>query len=142
LAASLAASGAAFGSGLGAAAVEKSERTADADAVEPFWGEHQGGITTPIQSHSYFVALDLKTTKRDQLIKILRAWTMAAAHLAAGQTAAPVGRDLAIPGPDTGEALGLPAAASSTALAASPRASSSASAFSTTDSGDHHGGVV
>ena len=24
------------------------------NATEPFWGEHQGGILTPVQSHTYF----------------------------------------------------------------------------------------
>ena len=28
-------------------------------AIEPFWGEHQGGIVTPAQSHTYFAAFDL-----------------------------------------------------------------------------------
>jgi deferrochelatase/peroxidase EfeB len=81
-----------------------------AAAVEPFWGEHQAGITTPVQSHSYFAALDLKTANRDDVIKMLRGWTAAAAHMAAGQAAAPIGQDLTLPAPDTGEALGLPAA--------------------------------
>ena len=40
---------------------------------------------------------------------MLRAWTTAAAQMTAGQTAAPIGDDLTMPAPDTGEALGLPA---------------------------------
>ena len=80
-----------------------------AAATEPFWGPHQGGITTPVQSHSYFAALDLETTKRDDVIKMLRAWTTAAAQMTAGQTASPIGDDLTTPAPDSGEALGLPA---------------------------------
>jgi deferrochelatase/peroxidase EfeB len=80
------------------------------DMVVPFWGEHQGGITTPAQDHSYFAALDLRATDRGDLIKMLRAWTAAAAHMSAGQTAAPIAQDLTIPGPDSGEALGLPSA--------------------------------
>ena len=88
---------AAAGSGLGIANVaeavveaQKSSSTGDSkDAHEPFWGEHQGGITTPAQHHSYFAALDLQTAKRDDVIKMLRAWTAAAAHMAAGETASP-----------------------------------------------------
>src|SRR5271165_6718016 len=76
--------------------------------VEPFWGDHQAGITTPVQSHSYFAALDLETASRDDLVKMLRAWTATAADMAAGQSAAAIGNDLTTPGPDTGEALGLP----------------------------------
>jgi deferrochelatase/peroxidase EfeB len=110
---------AAAGSGLAVgdvakAAIEANGGTAissgDKDEVEPFWGEHQGGITTAVQDHSYFAALDLQTGKRDDVVKLLRGWTAAAAHMTAGQTAAPIGQDLTIPGPDTGEALGLPAA--------------------------------
>ncbi|MGA8756053.1 MAG: iron uptake transporter deferrochelatase/peroxidase subunit [Stellaceae bacterium] len=82
----------------------------DAIAIEPFWGDHQGGIVTSVQSHSYFAALDLETVNRDDVIKMLRAWTATAAHMAVGQTAAPIGIDLTTPGPDTGEALGLPPA--------------------------------
>ena len=79
-------------------------------AVEPFWGGHQGGITTPVQSHTYFAALDLATTKRDDVTKLLQLWTKAAARMSAGQPAQPIGQDPTIPGPDTGEALGLPPA--------------------------------
>lgn len=110
---------AAAGSGLGLSGVAealvevKNTSAADSDgkkAVEPFWGRHQGGIATPVQTHTYFAALDFVATKRDDVIKTFRAWTAAAAHMAAGQAAAPLGQDLTIPGPDTGEALGLPAA--------------------------------
>jgi deferrochelatase/peroxidase EfeB len=108
---------AAAGSGLGLGGVaealveaKKPSGNSDAVPVEPFWGRHQGGIATPVQTHTYFAALDLVATKRDDVIKMLRAWTAAAAHMAAGQAAAPLGQDLTIPGPDTGEALGLPAA--------------------------------
>jgi deferrochelatase/peroxidase EfeB len=110
VAAGLAATGAAFGASVAEAAVETKPRAPSAGAVEPFWGEHQGGIATPAQRHSYFAALDLKTAKRDELVKTLRAWTGAAAQMAAGQTAAAIGPDSTHPGPDTGEALGLPAA--------------------------------
>ena len=110
-AAGLAAAGAGLGIvGAAEAMVEAKGGATAALAVEPFWGENQGGITTPVQDHSYFAALDLETTKRDDVVRMLRAWTAAAAHMAAGRTAAPIGQDVTIPGPDTGEALGLPAA--------------------------------
>ena len=32
---------------------------APASGVEPFWGEHQGGIVTPQQRNTYFAAFDL-----------------------------------------------------------------------------------
>jgi deferrochelatase/peroxidase EfeB len=100
-------------------------------ATELFWGAHQGGILTPAQRHSYFAAFDLVTNKRDDLVKLLKAWTEAAARLAEGKTAQRLGDGLTpavIPqagsgkakgdgydppppntmAADTGEALGLP----------------------------------
>ena len=109
-AAGLAAAGAALGGGVAEALIEKKAGATDAVAVEPFWGEHQGGIITPVQSHSYFAALDLETAKTQDVVKILRAWTNAAAHMTRGETVAPLGLDPTIPSLDTGEALGLPAA--------------------------------
>jgi len=104
-----AAAGAGLGvSGVAEAVVEASKGSADKHAVEPFWGEHQGGIATPIQSHSYFAALDLRTGKRDDLIKTLRIWTSAAAQMTSGQAVASLVENPTIPSPDTGEAVGLP----------------------------------
>jgi len=68
-------------------------------SVEPFRGAHQAGIVTPQQSHTYFLALDLLTSKRDDVVQLLRAWTDAAARMTAGDAAQ---------GPDSSEALGLP----------------------------------
>ena len=53
-------------------------------AVEPFHGVHQAGIVTPQQGHTYFAALDLQTTKRDDVVRLLRAWTDAAARMTSG----------------------------------------------------------
>jgi deferrochelatase/peroxidase EfeB len=78
--------------------------------IEPFWGPHQGGITTPMQSHSYAAAFDLVSTKREDVIRLLRAWTSAAARMGTGQPAQLLERDAAQPTPDSGEALGLTAA--------------------------------
>lgn len=81
-----------------------------AAGTEPFWGRHQAGIVTAQQSHCYFAAFDLTTEKRDDLIGMLRAWTGASARLTAGMTALPISSDLDEPGPDSANALGLPAA--------------------------------
>jgi len=78
-----------------------------ADAAEPFWGEHQGGILTPQQRNTYFAAFDLVTTDRNDVIKLLQAWTAAAAKMAEGQPAGPLGQDGSVPAPDSGDALGL-----------------------------------
>jgi deferrochelatase/peroxidase EfeB len=79
-------------------------------ATEAFWGVHQAGIVTPAQSHCYFAAFDLAAEKRDEVIGLLRAWTDAAARLAAGQTAEPLGKDVNAPGADSAEAIDLPPA--------------------------------
>jgi deferrochelatase/peroxidase EfeB len=97
---------------------------------EPFWGTHQGGIATLPQRYTYFAAFDLTAATRGEVADLMRAWTVAAARLAAGQTAQPLADPLkpAIPparGPanggdtydapgattmaaDTGEVLGMP----------------------------------
>ena len=99
---------------------------------EPFWGEHQGGIATRRQLNMYFAAFDVVTTNRADVVKLLKAWTAAAARMAQGETAQPMenGLQLAVapatnnasgdnayetPDPstmpaDTGEAIGLPPA--------------------------------
>lgn len=58
--------------------------------IEPFWGPHQGGIITPAQRHSYFAAFDLVTDDRADVVKLLQAWTAAAARLCAGKPAQPL----------------------------------------------------
>jgi len=95
---------AAASSGLGARAATASPGR---DLTEPFLGEHQGGIATPSQSQTYFAAIDLVTTRVSDVANLLRTWTIAAARLTAGQTAAPLGTDLSVPAADSGEALGL-----------------------------------
>jgi deferrochelatase/peroxidase EfeB len=80
-------------------------------ATEPFFGEHQGGIVTPQQSHTYAAAFDLTTDKRADVINLLREWTDAAARMTRGEAARPAhatgydGDDK--PPADSGEALDL-----------------------------------
>jgi deferrochelatase/peroxidase EfeB len=75
--------------------------------TEPFWGVHQSGIVTPAQAHTYFIAFDLTTDKRDDIVALLRTWTTVASRLTAGQTAAPLGTNLEVPAMDSADALGL-----------------------------------
>ena len=75
-------------------------------AIEPFYGVHQGGITTPAQKHLYFAAFDIITDKRAEVESLLRRWTQAAARLAAGQPLPDAGAMDAAP-IDSGEAEGL-----------------------------------
>jgi deferrochelatase/peroxidase EfeB len=109
-----AAVGTSFGiGGVSEAFVEGKSTSKTADGrgrVEPFWGPHQAGITTPLQSHTYAAALDLITTKRDDVTRLLRVWTNAAAKMSSGQPGQPLERDVAQPAPDSGEALGSPTA--------------------------------
>ena len=76
----------------------------------PFRGPHQGGITTPQQTHTYFMALDLLTEKREEVVQLLKMWTAVADRMTSGQTAEPFGTDLAAPGKDSADGLGLPPA--------------------------------
>ncbi len=75
--------------------------------IEPFWGEHQGGIATPQQRNTYFAAFDLQTKQRAQVEQLLRNWTAAAARMTAGETAVPLRDDAMKPAGDSGDALGL-----------------------------------
>ncbi|KWB73927.1 iron uptake transporter deferrochelatase/peroxidase subunit [Burkholderia ubonensis] len=112
----LKAGGAAVAAGLAAASMPAAHaagapapNAAAHDDVEPFYGKHQGGITTPQQRHAYFAALDLTATRRADVIVLLKTWTDAAARMTRGETAQPLvtsGGDDAAP-VDGGDALGL-----------------------------------
>jgi deferrochelatase/peroxidase EfeB len=84
-----------------------------ADAVVPFFGDHQAGITTPAQDRLHMAAFDVTTEDRKELIKLLKDWAAAAEAMTAGRTTGATG---AVDGPydappeDTGEALDLAAA--------------------------------
>jgi deferrochelatase/peroxidase EfeB len=56
--------------------------------VVPFWGRSQAGIITPAQTNTYMAALDITTTKRADLIRLMRAWTEASAKLTVGEPVA------------------------------------------------------
>jgi deferrochelatase/peroxidase EfeB len=105
---------AAVGTGFAArsAVSDSMQRPPDAtpDATVEFWGDHQAGIVTAAQEHTYFATFDLTTDKRDDVVNLLRTWTRAAARMAAGQSAAPAAPDGDASGSDSAEALGLPAA--------------------------------
>jgi deferrochelatase/peroxidase EfeB len=84
------------GSSLGAGAAQAALATAGNPAapegegrLEPFWGKHQGGIATPLQSHTYFAAFDLVTPERGAVVSMLQAWTAAAARMASGRPIEP-----------------------------------------------------
>lgn len=76
--------------------------------TEPFYGEHQGGISTPPQDHLVFTAFDLTATTPTELQLVLAKWSAAMAQMTAGR---PVGkvqpnRAQGVPA-DTGEAADM-----------------------------------
>jgi deferrochelatase/peroxidase EfeB len=77
--------------------------------AEPFFAPRQGGIATPQtqQGHIYFAVFDLSADRCDDLIGVMRAWTLASARMQAGLPVERLGDDLALPAPDSGEAVGL-----------------------------------
>jgi deferrochelatase/peroxidase EfeB len=78
----------------------------------PFYGARQAGIITPAQDRLHFVAFDVITSKKAELVAMLEAWTAAAARMTAGLDAGTIGAVGGIPEAppdDTGEAIGLPA---------------------------------
>ncbi|GGF41747.1 peroxidase [Aliidongia dinghuensis] len=83
------------------------KKRAGTPAAEPFWGARQSGILTPAQSHTYFAAFDLTTTKREDVVKLLQRWTEAAARLTRGEPAEPIPADQSVPAGDSADGLGL-----------------------------------
>jgi len=82
-------------------------------AAYAFRDRHQSGVVTPAQDRLHFAAFDVTTDDRDQLVDLLKRWTVAAERMMKGQPAGSVGP---VEGPanappdDTGEAIGLPPA--------------------------------
>lgn len=114
LAAGVGAAGIALGAGGGAWAAGALGRSgADAASVHPFFGEHQAGITTPMQDHLHFASFDMMAgTDRADLQSLLHDWSYAAARMTQGlevSATGAVGGSPEAPPDDTGEALGLPA---------------------------------
>jgi deferrochelatase/peroxidase EfeB len=77
--------------------------------IVPFYGPHQAGIVSPQQSHTYFAAFDLTTTKRSDIIAMLQTWTDAIARMTSGKPVQTVtgAYDATKSIPDSGDALGL-----------------------------------
>lgn len=103
--------GAGAGIALAASAATASAAGGGSGRIYPFHGEHQSGVLTPVQDRLHFAAYDLAAnTTRDDLVELLRDWTVAAAEMTAGR---PIGEGalgaLNRPPDDTGEALDLPA---------------------------------
>src|SRR6185436_11093770 len=83
------------------------------DDVVTFRDAHQAGIATPAQNYLYFSALDLTSTSRADVQRMLAHWTQAAERMTAGKETAENGAlplNPEAPPDDTGEAIDLPAA--------------------------------
>lgn len=75
--------------------------------VEQFYGLHQGGILTPQQSHTLFAAFNLETSKREDVIALLKRWTTVANRMSHGDTAQPLNEAGDLAPLDGGSAVGL-----------------------------------
>ncbi|XBB70340.1 iron uptake transporter deferrochelatase/peroxidase subunit [Nocardioides sp. WV_118_6] len=108
----VAAAGAAGAFAVGrATAPDGTTAAAAGSTTYPFRGARQAGIVTPAQDRLHFVALDVTTDDRDELVRLLQAWTEAAERMTQGGSAGPVGPvegAADAPPDDTGEAIGLP----------------------------------
>lgn len=76
-------------------------------STESFYGKYQGGIATPMQRHTYFVAFDLTTDQRADVIALLRAWTEAAAELMHAPEHPDTNPDPTQAPPNSGDTIGL-----------------------------------
>lgn len=95
------------------AATQGAAATAGTGLVYPFYGDRQGGITTPVQEHLHFAAFDMADgATRDDVQTLLQDWSYAASRMTQGldvTASGALGGDPQAPPDDTGEALGLPA---------------------------------
>ena len=85
------------------------EPSASGEVVD-FYGDHQAGIVTAAQDRMHFVAFDVVTSSRDELIDLLNTWTEVAARMSRGAETYPggaFGGQVYSPPSDTGEALDL-----------------------------------
>jgi len=87
----------------------KATETSNRDIV-PFYGKHQSGITTKTQNHLYFASLDVTASTKQDLVKLFKAWTEAAALMSEGKPVGDLSSNQFMPPKDTGEAIGLSAA--------------------------------
>ncbi|PBC37874.1 deferrochelatase/peroxidase EfeB [Rhodococcus sp. ACPA4] len=97
------------GAVVGRVTADNSSSTDNSDVVA-FRGDHQAGITTPAQDRMHFVAFDVTTTSRDELIALLQTWTTMAERMTKGEEATEdgaTGDGPYAPPSDTGEALDL-----------------------------------
>ncbi|MGE7090508.1 iron uptake transporter deferrochelatase/peroxidase subunit [Lysinibacillus sp. NPDC048646] len=75
-----------------------------------FYGGHQSGINTAVQTHIYFASLNVLITSKKELQELFKKWTPLVVHLMNGELMVDLTTNTRVPTGDTGEAEGLDAA--------------------------------
>ncbi|MFD2444954.1 iron uptake transporter deferrochelatase/peroxidase subunit [Bacillus sp. CGMCC 1.16607] len=77
--------------------------------IVPFYGKNQAGVATEVQNHVYFASFDVITGNKEELVKLFKEWTAAAAAITEGKAVGDLTDNKLMPPDDTGEAEGLSA---------------------------------
>lgn len=86
LGAGIAVGAAAIGDTVGQAARSAERETAIGSAIEPFFGEHQAGVRTPMQAHGVFAAFNFtESVTPSALAGVMKVATMEAERLTRGE---------------------------------------------------------
>ena len=86
---------------------QEEKKISDGGEEISFYGEHQAGITTPMQKNIYFVVLDLHSTDKEEVIQMFKDWTDYSSKLVDGELVKKDGSNSLLPPSDTGETVGL-----------------------------------
>ncbi|QXA19760.1 deferrochelatase/peroxidase EfeB [Streptococcus gordonii] len=86
---------------------QEEKKISDGGEEISFYGEHQAGITTPMQKNIYFVVLDLHSTDKEEVIQMFKDWTDYSSKLVDGELIKKDGSNALLPPSDTGETVGL-----------------------------------
>ena len=86
---------------------QEEKKISDGGEEISFYGEHQSGITTPMQKNIYFVVLDLHSTDKEEVIQMFKDWTDYSSKLVDGELVKKDGSNALLPPSDTGETVGL-----------------------------------
>ena len=86
---------------------QEEKKNSDGGEEISFYGEHQAGITTPMQKNIYFVVLDLHSTDKEEVIQMFKDWTDYSSKLVDGELVKKDGSNVLLPPSDTGETVGL-----------------------------------
>ncbi len=85
-----------------------------------FYGTHQSGIITPVQTNIYFASLNVLVTSKDELQELFKQWTPLIVRLMNGEIMVDLSANTRVPTGDTGEAAGLDAANLSITIGVGP----------------------